>query len=239
MSEPTTHSNESNALLTGVIAVVGCDGTGKSTLSADLLTNLRDRGPAERRYLGLVSGETGDKIKNLPLIGVGLERYLAAKATRAQDMKKKLPGTGTAIIMHLLSLWRAAHLRRVMRLSRKGVKVIADRYPQAEIPGFHYDGPGITASHTDNWLLRKLASREQTLYQWMAKQKPALVIRLNLDAEIAHARKPDHDIAELRDKSLVMPRLDFNGAHIHDIDASKPYPEVLASAMQAISQSIH
>jgi len=239
MFESISHAGEPNTTLAGVIAVVGCDGTGKSTLTADLLTRLRNKGPTERYYLGLVSGEMGDKIKRLPVFGIRFERYLAKKAQRAQDMKQKLPGTGTALIMHLLSLWRVAQLRRVMRLSRRGMLIIADRYPQAEIPGFHYDGPGITASSTDNCFLRKLAAREQKLYEWMAEQKPALIIRLNIDADTAHARKPDHSLTELRDKISVMPRLQFNGARVVDIDASAPYSEVLAAALQAVDANIN
>ena len=235
MPESKNHDIAPPAFLAGVVAVVGCDGTGKSTLTADLLTHLRGKGMAERRYLGLVSGEMGDKIKHLPVIGVRLESYLAAKAQRAQDMKLKLPGTGTALVMHLLSMWRAAQLRRVIRLSQRGVRVIADRYPQAEISGFHYDGPGLTADPTHNWLVRKLVAREQRLYQWMARQRPALVIRLNIDAETAHARKPDHCLAELRDKSSVMSRLRFNGAQLLDLDASAPYPQVLKAALQALN----
>ena len=230
-----THTLEQRSLLVGVFAIVGCDGTGKSTLAADLITKLRDKGPVVQRYLGLVSGETGEKIKNLPFIGVRLERNLASKATRAQDMKKKLPGTSTAIIMYILSIWRAFKLQRVMRLSRNDVQIIADRYPQAEIPGFHYDGPGLTVNRGDNWLVRKLAARELKMYAWMAEQKPALVIRLNIDADTAYARKPDHDIAELRDKISVITRLNFNGARIQDIDATIPYPRVLEQALQAIN----
>jgi len=220
--------------LPGVFAVVSCDGPGKSTLTADLLTRLRAEGPVELRYLGLVSGERGNKLKRLPLIGVRLERYLARKAQRAQDVRKKVPGTGTALIMHLLSRWRVAQLRRVMRLARAGVTVITDRYPQAEIPGFRYDGPGLTAAPGQGWLMRRLVEREQRLYHWMAAQRPALVIRLNIDAETAHARKPDHELSELRDKSAVMPRLAFNGARVVDLDTRRPYPQVLAGAMQAI-----
>jgi len=238
MVETTHPSSEQSIVLNGVIAVVGCDGTGKSTLTKDLLIQLNKKRPTVWRYLGLVSGEVGDKIKNLPIIGLQLEKYLAAKATRAQDMKKKVPGTGTAIIMHLLTIWRMAHLHKVKRLSRKGILVIADRYPQAEIAGFHYDGPGITAVPTDNWVLRTIAVREQKFYNSMAKLKPELIIRLNVDAEIAHARKPDHDIDELRDKSAIMPRLNYNSAHIHDIDASITYPEVLKSALKAINDVI-
>jgi len=238
MPEIAAPARARHAPLAGVVAVVGCDGTGKSTLTADLLANLRSRGPAERRYMGLVSGEMGDKIKHMPIVGVRLERYLAAKARRAQDMKKKLPGTVTAIVMYLLSRWRVAQLRRVMRLSQNGVRVSADRYPQAEIPGFNYDGPGRTADRTTNWLVRKLAARELRLYQWMSEQKPALIIRLNIDADTAFARKPDHHLSELRDKIEVMPRIRYNGANVRDIDARLPYPQVLEAALQAIDAAI-
>jgi hypothetical protein len=139
--------------------------------------------------------------------------------------------------MYLLSLWRALLLLRVKRLSRLGVQIIADRYPQAEIPGFHYDGPGLTVNRTDNWFVSKLAQREQKMYEWMAQHRPALIIRLKIDAEVALARKPDHDIAELRDKISVLPLLQFNGARVHDIDATIPYAQVLESALQAINQA--
>tara|TARA_R110001592_G_scaffold363372_2_gene686151 strand:+ start:11305 stop:12051 length:747 start_codon:yes stop_codon:yes gene_type:complete len=237
MQELTTHSTEQPVLLAGVFAVVGCDGTGKSTLTHDLLQRLRAQGPAKRSYLGLVSGEMGDKIKELPFIGVRLENNLHKKANRALDMEKKLPGTGTALIMYVLSLWRALLMFRVIRYSRRNVKVITDRYPQAEIPGFHYDGPGLTTDRTSHWLVRKLAAQEQKLYQWMAKYRPAVVIRLNIDAAAAHARKPDHDMAELRDKIDVMHRLNYNGSQIREIDATTPYPQVLEAALAAIREA--
>lgn len=237
MSEPTFRSS-ADVVLTGVVAVVGCDGTGKSTLTADLLENLKKRGSAERRYMGLVSGEMGEKIKQLPLIGVRLEQHLAEKAQRAQDMNLRLPGIGTALIMYALSWWRAAQLVRLRRLSRNGVLVVADRYPQAEIPGFRYDGPGLTVDRTSSGLVHKLAAREQKLYEWMARHKPALVIRLNIDADTAHRRKPDHSLSELRDKISVMPRLTFNGASICEIDARAPYADVLAAALAAVDAVI-
>lgn len=224
--------------LKNLIAVVGCDGTGKSTLTADLLVQLSPVRPVQRRYLGLVSGEMGERIKHLPLIGVRLERHLAAKAQRAQDMKKQLPGSGTALVMYFLSLWRLWHLRKAMALSQRGVLVIADRYPQCEIAGFHYDGPGLSANRSAHRLVRWLAAREQKLYEWMAAQRPSLVIRLNIDAKTAHERKPDHSFEELKDKISVMPRLSFNGANIVEIDASEPYAQVLETVLQAIRTTL-
>ncbi len=238
MFKSNTRTSERDAPLTGVIAVVGCDGTGKSTLTADLLASLRSKGTTERRYLGTISGEMGDKIKSLPFIGIKLERYLNAKAQRAQDINKKLPGTFSSLVMYLLSWWRALQLLRVRRLSRQGIMVIVDRYPQAEIPGFHFDGPALTAERTNSWLIRKLAAREQKLYEWMAQQKPDLVLRLNIDAETAHSRKSDHNIIELREKISIMPRLNFNGARIIDLDSRVPYAQVLENALQAVNTCI-
>lgn len=218
----------------GVVAVVGCDGTGKTTLVRDLVAALRRKGSARRYYMGLISGETGDRIKELPFIGPRLEAYLAAKARRAQDMKKKVPGVFTAIVMYLFSIWRVFQLKRLMRLARGGERIIADRWPQAEIPGFHYDGPGLAVERTNNWLVRKFAAREQKLYEWMAGYRPALIIRLNIDADTAHARKADHPLAELREKVAAMPRIGYNGAKLYEIDAREPYPEVFGTAMHAV-----
>jgi len=75
------------------------------------------------------------------------------------------------------------------------------------------------------------------LYLWMARYKPALVIRLNIDVESAFARKPDHDRAELQDKIATMPLLKFRGAKVCEIDATRPYQEVLDAALAAINES--
>lgn len=222
--------------LSGVIAVVGCDGSGKTRLVKDLVAALQRKRPAERRYMGLISGEAGDKIKALPIIGVALERYLAAKVRRAQDMKKKVPGPFTATIMYLFSLWRVRQLRRLKQRADSGVLIIAERYPQAEMAGFHYDGPGIAVERSDNRLVRRLARREQKIYERMAEQRPALVIRLAIDAETAYSRKSDHPIDELRDKTENMPRIRYNGSRIFEIDARHPYDVVLETALKAVDR---
>ncbi len=224
--------------LAGVIAVIGCDGSGKSTLTADLVAYLCDKGPTELLYLGQSSGNIADWIRSLPVIGAPFGRYLVRKAAGAHDKKTTAPDTATTLVIYLLSLWRAHKFRRMLALCRRGVVVITDRYPQAEAPGFYFDGPGLGAVNTESWLARKLAARELRLYQWMASHVPALVIRLNIDADTAHARKPDHKLAMLRDKVAVLPTLHFNGARILDLDGRDPYAQVLDAALNAISTAI-
>ena len=167
----------------GLIAVVGCDGTGKSTLTTDLVKSLQQHWQTERRYLGLLSGEDGDKIKRLPLVGVWLERRLAAKSSKTQSMKTKSPALWAAVIMYCFSLRRMANLRKVQRLAQSGVLVVSDRFPQAEISGFYYDGPGIGVERATGKISMFLAQRERCLYQQMAQYRPELIIRLGIDIE--------------------------------------------------------
>ena len=220
--------------LNNVIAVVGCDGSGKSTLTADLITHLAQQRQVEWLYLGQSSGNIGEWIKNLPIIGASFGRYLARKAERAHSKEASSPDTLTALVIFLLSLWRAHKFRRMLKLARRGVLVIADRYPQAEVSGFYFDGQGLNSSNAQSWLARKLLKQETRLYQWMASHIPTLLIRLNIDAETAHARKPDHKISMLRNKVRVIPTLHFNGAPILDLNGRDPYPQVLDAALTAI-----
>ncbi len=222
----------------GLVAIVGCDGTGKSSLTNDLTAHFARTRPAVRRYLGLVSGEVGEKIRHIPLVGSRLEAHLARKAALAQDMRRELPGLGTALVMYMLSRWRAIHFQRTVRLARRGILVITDRYPQAQISGFRYDGPGLGAQRGQSGLLQWLVRSEQRVYDRMASCRPQVVIRLAIDAETALARKPDHAAPELRDKIEVMAKLDYNGACIIDIDSRQPYADVLRRTIAAIESAV-
>lgn len=232
-------NQQANHLLSNVIAVIGCDGSGKSTLTEDLLKELHCQDPVELVYLGQSSGNIEDWIKSLPFIGLPLGRYLKRKSKKAHASKEsKSPDAATTIVIYLLSLWRAHKFRRMLTLSRKGTLVITDRYPQAEVPGFYFDGTGLGALNQENWLVRKLAAREQRLYQWMANHKPELVIRLNIDSQTAYQRKPDHKLKMLEDKVKVIPTLNFNNAAILDLDGTSPYQEVLDSALMTIKEKV-
>jgi thymidylate kinase len=226
--------------LAGVIAVVGCDGSGKSTLTADLLARLRDERPTELLYLGQSSGNIADWIRGFPLIGAPIGRYLVRRSERAhaRDDSQSAPDALTALVIYLLSRWRYHKFRRMLTLQRRGVIVITDRYPQAEVAGFYFDGPGLAADDIPKGLVHWLAMRERRLYQRMADHVPALLIRLDIDADTAHARKPDHKLPMLRAKARVIPTLRFNGARILDLDGRAPYPEVLQAALTGTSAAL-
>lgn len=243
ITAPTGHAVDGSAISSHVpaqdrhfaplIALVGCDGSGKSTLSADLHALLAIRGRIEICYLGLGSGDLGRRIGKLPLVGPSIARALARKATKTRSGDETIPGLPTALIVFGFSLLRLRRFRHVLALRRRGVTVITDRYPQAEIAGF-YDGPGLSAARAGSLLVSWLAARERAIYEWMASFRPSVVLRLNIDADTAYARKPDHALDLLREKVSVTPLLRFNGARIVELDAHQPYCDVRRQALQSV-----
>jgi len=232
-------------LLNNVIAVVGCDGSGKSTLTTDLIRDLQQRyhGKVELLYLGQSSGDIGNWIKSLPLIGAPFGRFLLRKAERAHSKESSELDNLTALVIYGLSLWRAYKFRKMLALDRNGVVVITDRFPQAEVAGFYFDGAGLSAKtygavNVQGWLVNRLTRWEKHLYDWMASHKPALLIRLNIDAETAHARKPDHKLAMLRAKTEIIPTLHFNHANILDLSSHMPYEQVLNEAIIKVHETL-
>ena len=226
------------AELAPLIAVIGCDGSGKSTLSSDLLDWVRNRyGPAETHYLGLRSGQLGNQIKAMPVIGPVLESQLSRRAGQARTKGGKIPGLATALVIYGFSLLRRRRFLKVLNLRRQGFIVVTDRYPQVDVPGF-YDGPGLSAAQPGGRMVAALAARERAIYEWMASYVPDLVIRLNVDVETALTRKPDHGAELLNAKVAVTPLLKFNGARIVDLDATMPYAEELALAQKAVAEAL-
>lgn len=221
-----------------VIALTGCDGSGKSTLAAELVARLREQGPTEPLYLGQSSGRIGEWIHTLPVFGPSFARYLVRKSDRVHDRPSAPPGNLTALVIYLLSRWRAHKFRRMLAMCRRGVLVVTDRYPQAETPGFRFDGPQLAKTTGGNWWVRKLRASERRLYEWMATGVPLLVIRLNVDAETAHARKPDHKLAALREKIAAWPHLTFNGARILDLDAREEAGAIRDTSLRAVRAAL-
>jgi len=223
-----------------LIALVGCDGSGKSTVGEELLAWInKDYGPAAVAHLGKQQGNAGRSARSLPLIGNWLGRLIKRKASVVHKNRTvdKAPNTLAAIVMHAFTLRRLRRYRRMMALRRKGIIVIADRYPQLDTHSAP-DSPDMTVTAQGSRFVRRLAQREQSAFEWMTGYVPDLVIRLNVDLDTAFARKPDHRRESLARKISVLPQLTYSGAPIVEIDASQPLDQVLAAAKAAVTPTL-
>jgi thymidylate kinase len=218
-----------------LIALVGSDGSGKSTVGEALLAWMRESRPTALCHLGKQTGNIGRAIARWPIVGTRFDKTITAKADKARDPRG--PSLLTAIVIYLFSMRRVRRFKRMLKVRARGVAILTDRFPQVEVPG-PMDGLGLAMAADAGPVLRWLARRERGHYDWMVAHRPDLVIRLVVDLETALARKPDHRPSSLRTKIADLARLTFNGAPIVDVDATQPLDQVLAQARQAIATTL-
>ncbi len=222
-----------------LIAIIGCDGSGKSTVGAQILLWARGYGPAAAAHLGKQSGNLGRALTRLPVVGAGIGRVIRRKVVgvRQSRDKNRTPGLLPALVISAFSLRRVLRFRRMLALRQQGMIIVTDRYPQIEM--LHtYDCPGMSADAEGNRLVRWMAQREQEAFEWMTGHRPDLVIRLHVDLDTACKRKPDHRREALREKIASTPLLTFQGAPIAEIDAAQSLERVLADARAVVSRML-
>jgi thymidylate kinase len=235
MTGPTSPMEVDKSQLAPLIALVGCDGCGKTTLVADLVPWMQFFMSAQACYLGLGSSVIGEKIKRFKIGGKAFEGYLAKKAARAKDKGDRIPGPATALILYIFSSLRLRRFKKMQRLRAAGVAIITDRYPQTEVAGY-YDGPLLGAAKAKGWFVQVLARKEQRKYDFMASYLPDLVIKLHVSVETSLIRKPESKRSLVERKVTVTPGLTINGAVIRDVDAEQDYATVAAAVKACITQ---
>ncbi|MDG6094845.1 nucleoside triphosphate hydrolase [Acetobacter sp. AN02] len=218
-----------------LIAIVGSDGAGKSTVGSQLLTWLQTQGPAELCHLGKQSGNLARSVARLPLMGKKLNHTIRKKEEKA--LSTRGPGIPEALVIYAFTLRRLFRFMRMQRLRNKGITILADRFPQISVPDA-IDGPGFGRLRKDHALARILAGIEDRQFRWMTRHAPDLVLRLNVDADTAIARKPDHSPDSLARKIDGISRITFGTAPIVEIDATRPLEDVVDAAKTAISRAM-
>ncbi len=220
-----------------LIAIVGCDGSGKSTVSEAVLAVARRFGAAEAVHLGKQSGNVGRALSRLPLLGGAVDRTITSQTLKIGGRKERNPEPFAALVIYAFLIRRVRRFKRMLALRRRNTIIVADRFPQLDVPTA-YDGPGMIAGAPGTRLVRWLAARERARFEWMTRVRPDLVIRLDVDFETAFARKPDHKPESLRGKIAATPHFRFGGAPIVEIDSRRPLAEVLAQAEAAVVRTL-
>lgn len=220
-----------------LIAVVGSDGSGKSTVCDHLVAWLGRYGRVEYVHLGKQSGNVLRAIGKWPVVGAALEGAIGRKAEKADARLKAAtpPGVLPALVIAAFLLRRMRRFRRMLALRQTGAIIVADRFPQMAVHGA-YDGPVLPDGPQVSASVRALARWEQARFATMVRHAPDLVLRLNVDLDTACARKPDHARALLERKIAATPRLRYGAAPIVDIDTVQPLKEVLRDVEVAVAR---
>jgi len=200
-----------------IIAIVGSDGSGKSTVGQEILHFMSGYRPTKLCHLGKQTGNLRRAMRQHSL-GSKVDSRIKKVGESAQRNGVSFP---VALVMF------AASMRRVVRFSRMfffhcmGRAILTDRYPQI-VEYREMDGPVLSGRQLADVGAKMLMHLELWLYKKMAALRPDVVLRLNVDLETAARRKPDHLVSSLEKKIQVVPKLTFNGAPIVDLDSREP-----------------
>ncbi len=221
-----------------LIAIIGCDGSGKSTVSEAVLAWAKRFGPAEAVHLGKQSGNVGRALAGWPLVGGSLDRAIVHQSKQTHGKRgDKNPKLLPALVIFGFQLRRLRRFHRMMAHWKRGVIIVSDRFPQMDVPGA-YDGTLFSTTTPASAPVRWMARRERAQFEWMTGHHPDLVIRLNVDLDTACARKPDHRREALAKKVAATPLFTFNGAPIVEIDSTQPLDAVLTQARAAVTATL-
>jgi thymidylate kinase len=234
-----------------IIAILGADGSGKSTVAAEVTRELSRKVAVMRLYMGSGNGSSGILRWPLEVVSRCLSRAQGDRMRRSEQKPgvpegrrawtpRKVLGRAFHLTWALTLAWeKRTRLKRAWQARRRGILVVCDRFPQADIEGYN-DGPLLGhLSESRLPFLRWLGSWERSSYARTALCPPDLVLRLLGPVEVLSRRRPEMDPARIHRKQEGIRALRFpRSTSVVDIDARQPLEAVVARAMSAVGSRL-
>ena len=168
------------------IALVGADGSGKTTTCRALSKCLGRKLWVKRYYLGSGQPTLQSRFLRVLVIPMLVPRRIWSRAYWARLLRHYAHG-----MIELFNAWdRASRFRKGLRMTSKGCIVFFDRYPilgVADEPVLLKNGNEFKEKAFARWIVRKVYS----IYEEV--KEPDVLFHLSLAPAIAITRKPEHN----------------------------------------------
>lgn len=219
-----------------VIALLGVDGSGKSTVAAAVRAWLGAEIDVLPMYFGTGDGRSSLLLLPLKLAAPLLTRLLGKKPNGSSHgaLSGQAPGTLYSALLMAWSTVLAVEKRRKLlaahRGAARGLVVVTDRYPHDGAIDYN-DGPLLPRVASAPPWLRRFEARA---YALAGALPPDLVLKLVATPEVLAAREPDMDLGVIRQRAGALRELAFPGARVVCVDATQPLADVIRAVKREI-----
>ena len=201
-----------------VLALIGGEGSGKSTCARELLGWLRPEFPTLRAHLGSPPRSLLTLIAGTALT---VQRSIDSWLGRSPQ-----PGNYLALLRHLCTARDRYRLyQRAHRFAAAGGIAVCEHYWVG--PNYVHVAPRIPKllPGKASWLADQFRRAEASYYDRMIA--PDALFVLKLDPELAVLRKPGEPADYVRTLSQIVGDTDWSTSRGHLVDAGQPLPDVL------------
>jgi len=232
-----------------VVAVLGSDGSGKSTQVKALSTWLDWKIDVVSVYFGSGDGSISWHRSILRFIQRLVGSLIVKKTTNTSvnyiDRHRGLGGKRSffgklfySVYAISLAIEKRSTVKKVIRARNKGMIVLCDRYPQNQIKGYN-DGPLLQDPSDSHKLWGIFALVEQKVLAVFSRVEPDLVIKLNVSECIAKDRKPDTPEEMIKKKIDAVRRLKFSSeCKIVLVDSNLKFEDVQITMRKVLWDSV-
>lgn len=228
-----------------IIAILGCDGAGKSTQNTLVPRELRKKVDVLYMYMGSGDGHASWHRYPMRLLidlkskfKKGNKSITEGEKNTVTSEKLSLKGIFKILWATSLAFERKKKLKKISAWKAKGGLVVCDRYPQTSVMGFN-DGPLLCGlSNSKSRVLRRLSEWEFATYGISSEVSPDLVIKLWAEVNELKERRPEMDIQMLERKQQAILDLNFcSSVRVVNIHSTGGAEGVFASIMKEIHTS--